>query len=110
MDWEDASDGSLDLVLVMDGVWERSEGVVFVLVVEELLESGRVELVLEMEGDLVVGELLREPFNESFDCEFELLRLMLLMLGIGEGLGAVARETILIPLLVLVAAGMNNVV
>ena len=57
-----------------------------------------------------VGELLREPFNESFDGEIEPLRLRLLMLGIGEGLGALVSETILIPRLVLVAAGMNNVV
>ena len=55
------------------------------------------------EGDWDAGEpLLEWPAGES--------RPRLLMLGIGEGIGAVARETILIPLLVPVVAGINRVV
>ena len=56
-----------------------------------------LELVVESEGG--AGEELR---GESM--------LSLLMLGSREGTGAVASVTILIPLLVLVLAGMNSVV
>ena len=58
-----------------------------------------VDLELVVEGDLETGEELR---GESM--------LNLLMLGSREGTGAVAKVTILMPLLVLVLAGMNRVV
>ena len=57
------------------------------------------DLELAMEGDLRVGESLR---GESM--------LNLLRLGVSVGVGVVAKVTILIPLLVLVLAGMKSVV
>ena len=82
--WEDATEGSVDGTLDIEDVKEAK-------VVDDL--------ELAMEGDFGVGELLR---GESM--------LSLLMLGVMVGGGAVARVMILIPLLVLVVAGMKRVV
>ena len=82
--WEDATDGSADGTLDIEDVYDAR-------VVEDL--------ELATEGDLGVGELLR---GESM---FKLLRL-----GVMEGTGAVAKVIILMPLLVLVLAGMKSVV
>ena len=77
---------------------------------EVVLESDApVDAELITEGDLGAGELLLEPFREP-ECERVGCKVMVLMLGIREGIGAVDREMILIPLLVLVAAGMKSVV
>ncbi len=82
--WEEATEGSADGALDIEDVYEAN-------VVDDL--------ELEIEGDLGVGELLR---GESM--------LNLLRLGVMEGTGAVARVMILMPLLVLVLAGMKRVV
>ncbi len=82
--WEDATEGSADGTLDSEDVKEAK-------VVDDL--------ELAMEGDFGVGEPLR---GESM--------LSLLMLGVVVGAGAVARVMILIPLLVLVVAGMKRVV
>ena len=82
--WEDATEGSADGTLDIEDVYEAR-------VVEDL--------ELAIEGDLGVGEPLR---GESI--------LNLLRLGVTEGTGAMARVMILMPLLVLVLAGMNSVV
>lgn len=82
--WEDATDESADGTLDIEDVYEAR-------VVDDL--------ELAIEGDLGVGEPLR---GESI--------LNLLRLGVTEGTGAVARVMILMPLLVLVLAGMNSVV
>ena len=82
--WEEATEGSADGTLDTEDVWEAR-------VVDDL--------ELAMDGDLGVGEPLR---GESM--------LSLLRLGVDEGTGAVARVIILIPLLVLVLAGMKRVV
>ena len=82
--WEDATEGSADGTLDIEDVYEAR-------VVEDL--------ELAIEGDLGVGEPLR---GESI--------LNLLRLGVMGGTGAVARVMILMPLLVLVLAGMNSVV
>ena len=80
---EDITEGSADGALDM----------------EELTEANVVDdLELAIEGDLGVGELLRP---ESM--------LNLLRLGVKQGTGAVARVMILMPLLVLVLAGMKRV-
>ena len=84
VDWEDAIDGSADGTLDMEDVKEAK-------VVEDL--------ELAIEGDLGVGEPLR---GESM--------LSLLRLGVGVGTGDVGSVMILIPLLVLVLAGMKRVV
>lgn len=80
--WEDATEGSADGALDIEDVWEAK-------VVDDL--------ELAIDGDLGTGEPLR---GES----------MLSLLRLGEGTGAVARVMILIPLLVLVLAGMKSVV
>ena len=84
-------------------VWEEvSEGEgsrVWELAVEGVGGREMVDLELVFEGDWETGEELR---GESM--------LSLLMLGSREGTGAVAKVTILMPLLVLVLAGMNRVV
>ena len=74
------------------------------LAVEGLCASdGLLEVVLAREGDWGTGEPLLERFRgESMP--------RLVMLGIGDGTGAVAKVTILMPLLVLVLAGMNRLV
>lgn len=82
--WEETTEGSADGALDTEDVYEAN-------VVDDL------ELVIE--GDLGAGEPLR---GESM--------LNLLRLGVDEGTGAVARVMILMPLLVLVLAGMNRVV
>ena len=82
--WEEATEGSADGALDTEDVYEAN-------VVDDL--------ELEIEGDLGVGELLR---GESI--------LNLLRLGVMEGTGAVARVMILMPLLVLVLAGIKRVV
>ena len=82
--WEEATEGSADGALDIEDVYEAN-------VVDDL--------ELDIEGDFGVGELLR---GESM--------LNLLRLGVIEGTGAVARVMILIPLLVLVLAGMKRVV
>ena len=82
--WEEATEVSADGALDTEDVYEAK-------VVEDL------ELVIE--GDLGAGEPLR---GESM--------LNLLRLGVDEGTGAVARVMILMPLLVLVLAGMKRVV
>ena len=79
---EEACD--METELVADGVWEIGDV---------------VDVKLVVEGDLEAGEELR---GESM--------LSLLMLGSSDGTGAVAKVTILMPLLVLVLAGMNRVV
>lgn len=85
VDWEE----EVDLVLVMEGVW---------------VMEGRLLRGLAVDGEWGVGdELLEEDF-------FEESRLSLLMLGSRDGFGASANVTILMPLLVLVLAGMNSVV
>jgi hypothetical protein len=66
-----------------------------------------VALRLAVEGDSGTGDVLR---GESMLNLPTLLLMLLLMLGSREGTGAVARVTILMPLLVLVLAGMNSVV
>lgn len=83
VDWEDATEGSAEGTLDNEDVNEAR-------VVDDL--------ELAMEGDLGVGEPLR---GESM--------LRLLRLGV-VGMGVLARVTILIPLLVLVLAGMKRVV
>lgn len=83
VDWEDATEGSADGTLDNEDVKEAK-------VVDDL--------ELAMEGDLGVGELLS---GESM--------LNWLRLGVEVGTGAVARVTILIPLLVLVLAGIKSV-
>lgn len=82
--WEDSTEGSADGAVDIEDVCEAR-------VVEDL--------ELAIEGDLGAGEPLR---GESM--------LNLLRLGATEGAGAVARVIILMPLLVLVLAGMNRVV
>lgn len=84
--WEETTEGSADGALDTEDVYEAN-------VVEDL------ELAIEIEGDLGAGEPLR---GESM--------LNLLRLGVDEGTGAVARVMILMPLLVLVLAGMKRVV
>ena len=84
--WEEVRDG------VGSRVWELTvEGVCGMEAI--------VDLELVVEGDWETGEELR---GESM--------LSLLMLGSREGIGAAARVTILMPLLVLVLAGMKRVV
>ena len=82
--WEEATERSADGALDTEDVWEAR-------VVDDL--------ELAMDGDLGTGEPLR---GESM--------LSVLRLGAGEGTGAVARVMILMPLLVLVLAGMKSVV
>ena len=83
--WEEAREGvgSSEWELAVEGVG-RIEGI--------------VDLELVVEGDWETGEELR---GESM--------LSLLMLGSREGTGAVAKVTILMPLLVLVLAGIKRV-
>lgn len=83
--WEEAREGE------GSRVWE--------LAVEGVGGREIVDLELAFEGDWETGEELR---GES--------TLSLLMLGSRDGTGAVAKVTILMPLLVLVLAGMNRVV
>ena len=84
VDWEDATEGSAE------GTFDN----------EDVNEARVVDdLELAMEGDLGVGDVLR---GESM--------LNWLRLGVEAGSGVVARVTILIPLLVLVLAGMKRVV
>lgn len=88
VDWEEANDGSVDLELAVEGIWDK---------------EGKLDLVLTVEGDCGAGdEVLDELRVESL--------LSLLMLGSRDGFPAKAKVTILMPLLVLVLAGMNNVV
>lgn len=69
--------------------------------------EGIEDLELATEGDVGAGEALREdPVREDVDGES---RPRPDMLGMGDGIGAFASETILIPRLVLVLAGMNKV-
>ena len=82
--WEDATEGSADEALDIEDTCDNK-------VVEDL--------ELAVEGDLGVGELLR---GESM--------LNLPRLGVIEGAGAVGRVMILMPLLVLVLAGIKMVV
>lgn len=82
--WEEAIVGSADGSLDIEEVYEAN-------VIEDL--------ELAIEGDLGAGEPLR---GESM--------LNLLRLDVDEGTGAVARVMILMPLLVLVLAGMKRVV
>ena len=85
-------------VVVWEEVREGEGSMVWELAVEGV--GGReIDLELVVEGEWETGEELR---GESM--------LSLLMLGSREGTGAVARVTILMPLLVLVLAGMNRVV
>ena len=83
-------------VVVCEEATERSaDGA---LDIEDVYEANVVDdLELEIEGDLGAGELLR---GESM--------LNLLRLGVMDGTGAVARVMILMPLLVLVLAGMKR--
>ena len=81
-------DGFVDLVLLMEGVWWM----------DVMLERG-----LDVDGECGVGEEFREELRGES-------RLSLLKLGSKDGLGAVARVTILMPRLVLVLAGMKSVV
>lgn len=88
VDWEEAREGSVDLELALEGIWDR---------------EGKLDRGLAVEGDCGVGdELLDELRGESM--------LSLLMLGSWDGLPARAKVRILMPLLVLVLAGMNSVV
>jgi len=88
VDWEEANEGSVDLELAMEGVWDT---------------EGKLDLGLAVEGDCGAGdELLDELRGESM--------LSLLMLGSRDGFPARAKVRILMPLLVLVLAGMNSVV
>lgn len=83
-------------------VWEENteRSVDGTLDFEDVCEAKVVEdLELAIEGDLGTGEPLR---GESM--------LNLPRLGVDEGIGAVARVMILMPLLVLVLAGMKRVV
>lgn len=82
--WEEATEGSADLELAIDGVCET---------------VGVEDLELTLEAECRAGEPLR---GESM--------LNLLRLGSGESIGAFDKVTILIPLLVLVLAGMKRVV
>ncbi len=88
VDWAEAHDGSVDLELAMEEIWDK---------------VGTLDLELEVEGDFGAGdELLEELRGESM--------LSLLMLGSRDGFPAKAKVRILMPLLVLVLAGMNSVV
>ncbi len=80
---EEAIEGSEDLELAIEGVCDI---------------VGVEDLELTIDGDCRPGEPLR---GESM--------LNLLRLGSRDGMGALDRVTILIPLLVLVLAGMNRV-
>ena len=85
-------------------VWEEVREGVGSRVMELAVEGIRgteamVDLELVVEGDWETGEELR---GESM--------LSLLRLGSREGTGAAAKVTILMPLLVLVLAGMKRVV
>ena len=75
--------------------------------------EGTVDTMLAAEGDGGVGDPLREVPLRGDACREELRegesRFMLAMLGIGDGAGAAARETIFMPLLVFVLAGMKRV-
>ena len=82
--WEDASEGSADLELAIEGVCDR---------------VGVEDPEPNVEGDRGTEESL---WGGSM--------LSLLRLGSRDGMGAFDRVTILIPLLVLVLAGMKRVV
>ena len=84
VDWEDATEGSAEGTLDNEDVKEAR-------VVDDL--------ELAMEGDLRVGEPLRGESKRN-----------LRRLGVSVGAGVVAKVTILMPLLVLVLAGMKSVV
>jgi len=88
VDWEEAREGSVDLELALDGIWDREGKLVFGLAVEVDFGAG--------------DELLDELRGESM--------LSLLRLGSWDGMPAKAKVRILMPLLVLVLAGMNSVV
>jgi len=86
--WEETRERSVDLLLAIEGVWDI---------------DGRLDLGLAVDGERGAGEELRDELRGES-------RLSLLMLGSKEGLDTLARVTILMPLLVLVLAGMNSVV
>ena len=87
-------------VVVWEEVREGEESSVWKLAVEGVCgREAIVDLELVVEGDCETGEELRGGSMLS-----------LLMLGSREGTGAAAKVTILMPLLVLVLAGMKRVV
>lgn len=96
---EASVDGAIDVALVVeDACWR----------------DGMDDIVLATEGDEGAGDPLLEvprcgdAFRDELrECE---LRPRLAILETGEGTGTVARDTIFMPLLVLVLAGMNSVV
>ena len=100
-DWEDiegAEEGGVEMEVA-----EKAVESTFVLLLEAVLVmEGWVDMELAREGVALVGECA-----ESWD---ELrLRLRLLMLVVGEAWLPHCRVTVLIPLLVLVLAGMTRV-
>lgn len=103
VDWEEAIDGSMEGAI--DGALEVDEA---------CGSEGIVDMLLATEGDEGAGEpLLEVPLRgEAFREELRDWELSprLAMLDTGDVTGgAAARETIFMPLLVLVLAGMNNV-
>ena len=72
---------------------------------EEWERDGALDMELAREGEAVVGDigLVVESWDE------ECLRLRLLMLEAGEAFAPHCKETVLMPLLVLVLAGITSV-